>query len=231
MSPVINAESAVLIHANDIEIHQVMAFDGDDSRVEAVFSLIDIARGMDIVCAIFKYFGGPADATRGRDVSSLQILASGSVGIVLGKPSPRALPSRGSPSDSTLPIKADDFYESLRLVGYEYSGPFRALSGLQRKLGAVSGWLSDSVQDGSELFVYPRMLDLAFQAVLLAKAAPYDGTLWNMHVPKTIARVTVNPSTCESYLAARREKSVLLPFESCDTNILSNVFRGDVDVY
>lgn len=231
LSPDLDPGSAVLIHVHDIEIHHAMTFDGDDSRVEAIFSLNDIARGADVVSAKFKYFGGPADATRGeaRGISSLRMLASGSVEIVLGKPSHRALPPRGPRPDNMLPVKADEFYESLRLIGYEYSGPFCALSGLQRKLGAVSGRLShDEEEDhGSELLIHPAMLDVAFQSVLLAKAAPYDGTLWSMHVPKTIKRVTVNPFACEAYIT-RREK---LAFDSCQPNILDNTFRGDVDVY
>lgn len=235
LSSDLDAQSAMLIHVHNVEIHQAMTFDSDDSRVEAVFSLSDITRGPEVVSANFKYFGGAADAARNAS-TSLRMLASGSVQIVLGTPSKGALPSRGPRPDNTLPVKEDDFYESLRLMGYEYSGPFRALSGLERKLGCVNGLLSHSSKqdagdhDGSELLVHPAMLDVAFQAVLLAKAAPYDGTLWSMHVPKIIKRVTVNPSACESYLA-RQEKPLLLPFESCQPNIMDNTFRGDVDVY
>lgn len=232
LSPDLDARSAMLIHVHDVEIHQAMTFDNDDSRVEAVFSLSDITRGPEVVSANFKYFGGAADAARGA--STLRMLASGSVQIILGNPSTSALPPRGPRPDNTLPVKEDDFYESLRLMGYEYSGPFRALSRLERKLGAVNGLLSHgSKQDdhgGSELLVHPAMLDVAFQAVLLAKAAPYDGTLWSMHVPKIIKRVTVNPSACESYMA-KQQKPVLLPFDSCSPNIMDNAFRGDVDVY
>lgn len=232
LSTDLGPESTRLIHVHDIEIHQAMTFDDDDSRIEAVFSLNDISRGSDTVSANFKYFGGSADATRGGARGSsptLRMLASGSVEIVRGKPSHQALPPRGSRPDNMLPVKADDFYKSLRLMGYEYSGPFQALSGLQRKLGAVSGWLSHEAEDadGSNLLVHPGMLDVAFQAVLLAKAAPYDGTLWSMHVPKTIKRVTVNPSACATYITGRKA----LPFDSCQPDILDNRFRGDVDVY
>lgn len=234
LSPDLDAGSVALIRVQNVEIHQAMTFDSDVSRVEAFFSLRNITREGDVVSASFAYFGGPVDATRGpeaRGGSTLRMLASGSVEIVLGKPCHRALPPRGPRPDNTLPVKADEFYESLRLMGYEYSGPFRALSGLERKLGAVSGWLSHGApeeQHGSELLVHPAMLDVAFQAVLLAKAAPYDGTLWSMHVPKTIKRVTVNPSACQDYMT-RRDKP--LPFDSCQPSILDNTFRGDVDVY
>lgn len=232
LSTELDAESARLIHVHDIAIHQAMTFDNDDSRIEAVFSLNDISRGPDTLSAKFKYFGGPADTTRGGargSSSTLRMLASGSVEMIHGKPSHQALPPRGPRPDNMLPVKADDFYKSLSLMGYEYSGPFRALSGLQRKLGAVSGWLSHEAENdnGSELLVHPGMLDVAFQAVLLAKAAPYDGTLWSMHVPKTIKRVTVNPSACAAYITGGEK----LPFDSCQSNILDSTFRGDVDVY
>lgn len=232
LSTDLDSEAARLIHVHDISIHQAMTFDNDDSRIEAVFSLSDVSRGPDTVSAKFKYFGGPADAARGGargSGSSLRMLASGSVEVILGEPSHQALPPKGPRPDNMLPVKADDFYKSLRLIGYEYSGPFRALSGIQRKLGAVSGLLSRDAEDdsGSGLLVHPGMLDVAFQAVLLAKAAPYDGTLRSMHVPKTIKRVTVNPSACAAYIAGRED----LPFDSCQSNVLDSTFRGDVDVY
>lgn len=229
--PDLDLESAALIHVHDVDIHQAMTFDNDNSRVEAVFSLNNINKTDDLVSATFNYFGGAADGTRGetRSGSTLRMLAEGSVGIVLGKPSSSILPPRGPQPDNTLPIQADDFYESLRLMGYEYSGPFRALSGLKRRLGTVTGWLSHDAEAeyDSKLLVHPAMLDVAFQAVLLSKAAPYDGTLWSMHVPKTIKRVTVNPLACDAFIV----RQARLAFDSCQPNILDNTFRGDVDVY
>lgn len=231
VSPDLDPGSAALIHVHDVEIHQAMTFDNDNSRVEAVFSLNNIDRKDNLVSASFKYFGGAADGTRGetRNGSTLRMLAEGSVGIVLGTPSHSILPPRGPRPDSTLPVQADDFYESLRLMGYEYSGPFRALSELKRKLGTVTGWLSHDAEADydSKLLVHPGLLDVSFQAVLLAKAAPYDGTLWSMHVPKTIKRVTVNPSACEAFIV----KQAKLAFDSCQPNVLDHTFRGDVDVY
>ncbi|KAI9696853.1 MAG: putative Hybrid PKS-NRPS biosynthetic cluster [Bogoriella megaspora] len=220
---------ATLFQVHDVDIHQAMTFDNDDSRTEGVFCVSDITRGPDALSAKFKYFGAPAGTiqeTRGD--SDLRMLASGHIQIVLGKPSHRALPSRGPRPENTLPVKAEDFYESLHLMEYDYSGPFRALSGLQRKLGAVSGSLLNPEDDqNSELLVHPALLDVAFQGVLLARAAPFDGTLWSMHVPKTITRITVNPSACEAYINKGQE----LPFDSCQPDILGNIFKGDVDVY
>lgn len=233
LSPELGEGPAALISVHDMEIHQAMTFDSDETRIEAVFSMNAITRAPDTISANWKYFGGPADMSRGdvRGGSTLRMLASGSVGIALGKPSHDALPPRGSRPDNMLPVQADDFYESLRHMGYEYSGPFRALSGLQRKLSNVSGCISYGTESdrGSQLLVHPGMLDVAFQAVLLAKAAPYDGTLWSMHVPKTIKRVTVNPSSCEAYIKEQGK----LAFDSCQPKVFDNTlqFRGDVDVY
>lgn len=223
--------NAVLIHVQDIEIHQAMTFDSDTSRVEAVFSLNNITRRGDLVSARFKYFAGAADGTRGetQSGSTLRMLAEGNVEIVLGEPSLSVLPPRAPRPDSTLSVQTDDFYESLALMGYEYSGPFRTLSGLERRLGVVTGQLSHEAETDhdSKLLVHPGMLDVAFQAVLLAKAAPYDGTLWSMHVPKTIKRVTVNPAACDAFIVRQAK----LDFDACQPNILGNTFHGDVDIY
>ncbi|KAF2797429.1 AMP-binding enzyme [Melanomma pulvis-pyrius CBS 109.77] len=221
--------SATLIQVHNISIHQAMTFDSDDSRVEAVFALNDITREVGTISAKFKYSAASSGTNqKARSDSSLRMLASGCVQISLGKQSPRALPARGSRPDSLLPVKADDFYESLKQIEYDYSGPFRALSGLERKLGVVTGWVSTPKDDpDSELLVHPGMLDAAFQAVLLAKAAPYDGSLWSMHVPKTIDRVTLNPFLCET----RNIRGMKLPFDSYQRSVLTSSFKGDVDVY
>ncbi|KAH6294001.1 hypothetical protein HBI40_065260 [Parastagonospora nodorum] len=109
---------------------------------------------------------------------------------------------------------------------YGYSGPFEALHGLTRKLGAVRGQVTNPDYPDSKLMLHPAMLDAAFQAVLLAQAAPYDGTLWSLHVPKTIKRVVVNPALWQPDLTRGRS----LHLDACQS-IKTAKFQGDVDIY
>lgn len=221
--------TAKLIQVYDVNIQQALTFDSDDSRVEAIFTLINITREADIVSANFKYSAASSGTGHGvQNDSQLRVLTSGCVKIALGEPSPQTLPARGPSPDSLLPIRAEEFYESLERMEYEYSGEFRALSGLERKLGAVTGCVAGPSKDlNSELLVHPGMLDAAFQAVLLAKTAPFDGSLWSMHVPKTIDRITVNPYTLGSHVTSGQQ----LPFSSYLQDRMTDSFKGDVDVY
>ncbi|EXK77811.1 hypothetical protein FOQG_17497 [Fusarium oxysporum f. sp. raphani 54005] len=217
---------ASLIRVHDIDIQQAMAFDGDDSEVEAVFAITSIATSEQAITAKFTYFGSSSGTTQStRGDSPLRLLAAGHLEILLGEHPPGVLPARGPLADNTLPVREADFYDSLSQLEYEYSGPFRALSGLERKLGFVRGWVSTA--EDTDLLIHPATLDAAFQAVLLARAMPYDGSLWSMHVPKTIASVSVDPGVCETAIPTAEK----LPFDSYQASGLRHMFKGDVDVY
>ncbi|KAH7562977.1 hypothetical protein BM1_00024 [Bipolaris maydis] len=222
------SETTSLIEVHDIDISQAMTFNSDDAKVEAMFRLHNIQRLDDQVTADFQYFGSPVAAASapGHFDAPLRTFATGSIIVTLGDPSPTLLPSRSHAPDNTLPVKTEDFYDSLSRMGYGYSGPFYALSGLSRRLGAVRGQVMSPDDQDSTLMIHPAMLDAAFQAVLLAQAAPYDGTLWSLHVPKTIKRITVNPALCQPDLT----RGKLLPLDACQP-IKTGRFQGDVDIY
>ncbi|KAI1506098.1 AMP-binding enzyme [Biscogniauxia marginata] len=210
--------SATLIQIHNIDIHQAMTFDADDSRVEAVFSLDNITHEQDSILAAFRYSAASSGTNqKSQSDSSLRKLASGGVKILLGNSSSDTLPSRVPHLDNLLPVDADDFYESLQQLEYEYTGPFRALSGLRRRLGMATGFVSTPDNDAdSTLLVHPGMLDAAIQAVILAKTAPFDGN-----------RIVVNPNVCERNMIGGNK----LPFDSYQRNIMTASFKGDVDIY
>ncbi|TDZ13320.1 Polyketide synthase-nonribosomal peptide synthetase [Colletotrichum orbiculare MAFF 240422] len=264
------APRARLIRVHDVDIHQAMAFDDDDSKIEAVFainSIVDDVAKRNTITAKFTYSATSSSSSSTtnttqhdmRGDSPLRLLASGHVEILVGLPEGRSsreggaaspptsspsslLPPRGPLADNTLPVKEADFYGSLAQLEYQYSGPFRALSGLQRKLGFVRGWVStpysqdqaqkqdrETEEDDEEtrLLIHPATLDAAFQAVLLAQAMPYDGSLWSMHVPKTIDSISVDVEACEKVMPSAER----LPFDSHQAGGARHIFKGDVDIY
>jgi hybrid polyketide synthase/nonribosomal peptide synthetase ACE1 len=96
-------------------------------------------------------------------------------------------------------VDADHFYATIAELGYNYSGPFRTLSSTKRRLNQTSA-LVDSYRyldtDVSEYLVHPSMLDVAFQAAILAYSAPGDERLWSLSVPTAIGTIRVNPEVC-----------------------------------
>lgn len=221
-----SSEEAALIEVHGVDIVSALTFDGDDSRVETIFRLSEITRGGDTITAKWQFSAAHFGSVNRQGDANLRTLARGLVRMTLGRGSAAALPSRGPRPDNCLPLEADDFYDSLRQMEYEYSGPFPALKGLQRKLGTVTGYVENMEDPGSELLVHPGMLDAVFQSVLLAHSAPYDGSLWSMHVPRTIDRVVVNPLLCE----IEKIRGKLLPLDSFQVST-ANTIKGDMDVF
>lgn len=228
-----SSESATLIEVHDVDIVNALTFDGDDSKVETIFRLSEITRnegaGKDrhgTITARWQFSGAHFGSVNRQGDANLRTLSRGLVKVTLGSGSATALPARVPRPDNCLPLNADDFYDSLRQMEYEYSGPFPALTGLQRKLGTVTGYVENMEDPDSELLVHPGMLDAVFQSVLLAHSAPYDGSLWSMHVPRTIDRVVVNPLLCE----IDKIKGKLLPLDSFQVPTV-NTIKGDMDVF
>lgn len=226
-------ETATLIEVHDVDIVNALTFDGDDSRVETIFRLSEITRNEGAnkdshgaITARWQFSAAHFGSVNRQGDANLRTLSRGLVRITLGKESAAALPARGPRPDNCLPLNADDFYDSLRQMEYEYSGPFPALTGLQRKLGTVTGYVENVEDPDSELLVHPGMLDAVFQSVLLAHSAPYDGSLWSMHVPRTIDRVVVNPLLCE----IEKIRGKLLPLDSFQVPTI-NTIKGDMDVF
>ncbi|KAL8721592.1 MAG: hypothetical protein Q9225_001756 [Loekoesia sp. 1 TL-2023] len=131
----------------------------------------------------------------------MELMASGTVKIVFGTPDVSALSSALLEISNMSTIDADRFYTSLFKLGYDYSGTFRGMSSLKRKLNQSSALVSTyryTDADSCVYLVHPTMLDVAFQASMLAYSAPGDERLWSLHVPTSIGSIRVNPELCAS---------------------------------
>ena len=216
-----NGASVKLAEVLNLDIRQALVFDHDDFSIETILSVNNIQRHDErSITGSFKYY-----STVGKEAETLTLVASGDVQISFGEQSAAALPPRCPQEPNLLHLDAARFYSSLEQIGYNYTGPFRALSNLERKLGAATGLIMNSEE--SPLIIHPALLDVTFQSVLLAQCFPEDGRLWSLHVPKTIRRVTVNPHLC-TFGPSRKGN---LRFDSTQSYDQSSEIIGDVDVY
>lgn len=213
-------QTATMLEVLDLEIEKALTFDQDDTSIEAVFTLSDVlwsstADAKATMTASFTY-----NAAAERDSLDLALLASGRVCVTLDEDQVQdknassqlakanVLPARGPKPTDLLKVPTDDFYESLEKMGYDYSGPFRALRSIERRFGYATGIIENLVQEdegavesaatseSDGLIVHPAMLDAAFQATFVARAVPYDGGMWALHVPRKIRSIRVVPSLC-----------------------------------
>lgn len=100
----------------------------------------------------------------------------GRVLAVLEDPSPIALPpSFDGPLAETLPVNVAAFYKMMEGIGLSYTGPFQALSSIDRRLNYARGTLSKANPlDTTRTEVSPAFLDSCFQATFATFSSPGD---------------------------------------------------------
>lgn len=164
-----------------------------DSKVNILVAVSELDhRDSNVVAAQFHFF-----STSNSDTMTLN--ADGELLITYGSPTIDALPSRSPRELEMIDIDDTRFYASLDALGYGYSGAFRSLSNLKRKLHKASGnVLRPPTEDPTELFIHPATLDATIQSVMLAASWPGDGRLWSLHVPTRIESICVNPFFCKA---------------------------------
>ncbi|KAF2258901.1 hypothetical protein CC78DRAFT_621456 [Lojkania enalia] len=107
-----------------------------------------------------------------------------------------ALTESDSPSSSASlsglrPVSAREFYHELGEIGLEYSGVFKGLLDIHRR----ALYAQTSIQRfKSDFSLHPAILDLYFQTLLAAYAAPGDGSLWSPFVPQYVKKIRVQSS-------------------------------------
>lgn len=230
-----NQRSVQLIELENLSIKKAVVFEDENSSIETMFYLhIEQDAGEQnegTVIASFRFH------STFRDADTATLIASGRIKLLLADvhaPSSSPLPSRETALPNMVDVDEDDFYSELRKLGYHYSGSFRALRSMTRKLGHGSGLvckLSTANMHLSEqkLLVHPGFLDAAFQTIFLAYSWPGDGRLWSLHVPTSINYLRVNPVACRS------SADTQLAFDSTVTsegNVTEHMaICGDVGIY
>ena len=91
--------------------------------------------------------------------------------VQLGETSANLLPARLHQETNRAPIDLDRFYSCLSGVGLDYTGSFRGLLSANRRLFEAS---ATAERSPTSLVVHPALLDVCFQSILVAYAAPGD---------------------------------------------------------
>lgn len=210
--------SISLIEILDFDIEKALPFDSDDSKIEFINTLTDLRQNRSRIEAFFKSSAAPV-----MQGTSPSLHASGQIIVTLGDSNESMLPARGESEVNLSKVDGDDLYGSLSRLGYQYTGPFRALANLERKLGFATGHI---VKEKSQLLIHPAVLDAAFQTLLVSHSAPNSGGISSLHVPRTIKAIRVNPSLCET----AKESKHPLAFD-CVQPAGASILKGDIDLF
>ena len=220
---------AITIEVQDLVIERPISFADETTGVETLFTLTDVKDEGKDVGTCTANFMCYSTLQNHKETGAMTLMATGRLEIVFGLPSSLALPSRSAQSPNLVDVDTERFYSALNDLGYGYTGPFKGLSSLKRKMDVGTGLVANphSTDPAKPLLVHPAMLDSAFQAIFLGYCWPGDGRLWSMHVPTKIERVRVNASLCRSVL----RQEVQLPFDCVLSENSSFPLYGDVDIY
>ncbi|KAL5459023.1 hypothetical protein PMIN06_003013 [Paraphaeosphaeria minitans] len=222
-------QSIELVELHELSIPRAITFEeNDDLGVETLVSLTAIDRHSDqLYTANFACYSIPVLGL-GTD-HDMEISASGTVKISLGAPDISALAYVPHEMYNMGAVDSDRFYSTIAELGYNYSGQFKTLSSAQRKLNQASALVASYVYDDmsvSEYLVHPSMLDVAFQASILAYSAPGDGRLWSLSVPTAIGTIRVNPEVCAALPTSGSSVPVLATIDG-----ESEKFSASIDIF
>ncbi|EFQ34698.1 AMP-binding enzyme [Colletotrichum graminicola] len=186
-------QSIQIIDVTNLDIEQALLIPSDDPGVEVVCTMTDVRRDDKArIAANFAIYSNVGD--------NLSLMAKAAVDLRLGSLQSDIMPNM-SQQDSAdwlmSSIDSESLYAAWNSLGYGYTGPFRAIQHASRKLSAASGSIG-MIPGGGSLLFHPATLDAAIQTILLAYCHPEDGSLFAIHVPRTIGNVRINAGLARS---------------------------------
>lgn len=215
---------------SNVAILRPIVLDESSEGTETLLSLrsdLDSVKGKtDSIQAEFSLSAGTMED------GHMRTAATGEVRITLANDvsnSASLFPVRShQPQHEQLSVNVNQFYESLGRVGLSYSGPFRAMASLERRMDMASAVITIDEEVGRSTPVHPTWLDACFQTFLAAYAAPRDGELWTAFMPTTIGRMTFSPtpSTTGSVTADARLTEFTPGFQATLPTM-----TGDMSIY
>ncbi|KAF7169928.1 hypothetical protein CNMCM5623_002479 [Aspergillus felis] len=220
------AQNVQSIELEDFVVGQAIAFNDNNSEVETLITLTDIVRHEQAIFARFSFYSCPTNT----ETLELFSHASCRLRVNIGDSITDLLQSQAEADFMLLDVDSDRFYNALAQLGFGYSGPFRVLTGLKRKLGIATGFIENSppsVNHTQPLLIHPATLDAAIQSIMLAYCYPGDSMLRSIHLPTGIEKLTVNPVNCLKFAG----QSVQVPFDSTASSNNSRSLQGDVSIY
>ncbi|KAK3309308.1 polyketide synthase [Chaetomium strumarium] len=233
-------KSIRLIELSNMTIHQAVAFSGNnDAGIEVLVELTHISHDPnqpDCLIAQFTYSAALGGETASSD---LTLAVDAELRLFLGEDaSPNLLPERQPKPPHMIPVEEARLYGFMESLEYNFSGPFRSLVTLERKLGrAACVAKRASTPDCAGLLIHPVDLDAAFQSIMVSYSYPGDEQLRNLHLPTTISKIRVNPSALaqpEEVVSEEADLKFMEVDSTCnpeDRSSPGSGFSGNVNIY
>lgn len=203
------------IEMEDIKIRRPVIVPDSREGLETTFTVhLEDSKDSNRIAGDFSYHF--SDTRLGSMVHA----GGGKIVVHLGKASDHELPTFQPTGLTLYPIDSDTSYDVIAQNGFIYTGLFRRLENIQRKLNysvAEAEWSLDEVSGGYTL--HPAVMDVSWQNLFTASADPRAGKLPTTILPVGIERVTINPNLTlgkdtlrtrnESFITARKGVAII----------------------
>ncbi|KAK2776557.1 lovastatin nonaketide synthase [Colletotrichum kahawae] len=162
-------QSIRLIELEDFYIRQGFPFESYDAGVEVHVELSRISKSQsDSITAFFTY-----SAALSGETAELSLVADGELKVFLGETSASLLPERKPTPPHLINVESTRLYNFMDSLEYNFSGPFRSLTGLRRKLGRACCVAKRATTPDSKLLLFhPVELDAAIQSHRQIRISP-----------------------------------------------------------
>lgn len=171
----LDGREASIIELQNLDFMSGITLEADSMGVETLFSLSIRSAGdnVKLIEADFDLASVPITSSR---FAPMKKNFSGSACIFLETSGTAQLPHcRPAARAETLPVNVDAFYDMMYGVGLDYTGPFRSLKSLDRRLDYALGTLdSRHATETTGLAVSPAMLDSCFHTSFATYSSPGD---------------------------------------------------------
>lgn len=174
-----------LIEVQDFRVRQGLNFRDESSGIETIITLSKVTRDDQALLADWAIH-----SCLSKDSVNLSLVAEGKISLILGEQSSEILPRDEGSLFSMVDVNVDDFYNALSELGYGYTGIFRGVTTLERKMNRSAGTL---VVPTDAIMTNLAVVDISFQSLFAALGFPGDGGLWSLHVPTFVKTIRVNP--------------------------------------
>jgi len=210
----------------EVELSRAISFKDDSSEVEVLFTLKQVNDGSTsdegkMLMAEFACFSA-ADK-----LSSWDLNVRGHLQVRFKDELSSSRSKRIDPALVLSSVDTDCFYTSLASIGLDYTGLFRRLKSIERKMHrAVASAIEYSDDLELPAMIHPALLDASFQTLFAAFCWPDDGSLQTPFVPTEIKRLRVNYRTTEESPSGRP-----VTIDSFITSATAQKICGDVEIY
>ena len=215
-----------LVELLDIELSRAIPLENDSSGVDTLLGLRKTCEGSlngdRFVEAEFNCF-----SASGNDAETWDLNVRGRVRVLFADSTTPALPKRDNTPVVLNSLNVEKFYECLTAIGLNYTGLFRRLDTIDRRMNRATATAIEYPEDEEmPAMIHPALMDAAFQAAFAALHFPEDGGMTAPYLPTQIKSIRISTED-----GVRSSEECQITIDAFVTNNTVSKIVADLDMY